>query len=341
MSEIRLDRLHEQYVLIAPERLHRPDYHRAELDAAQSHRPCPFCEGNETLTPPEIFALRQNDPDTPGWQTRVVPNLYKAVQVEEELASQRRGMFEQVSGVGAHEVLIDSPHHAQGFAERTPEEVGRWLRTILRRCADLRNDTRLVHLSVFKNSGGNAGATQPHPHTQLIALPVVPFAERAYFEKDFEYYHRHGRGQVEDIVESERKEAVRVIEEIGAFMAFCPFASSYPFEVMIMPRRPLLCLDSCRRDDIDDLARLLHTVFVRMKRQLGLFDYNLVFRLPPLNRHFDNAAFFDELQHFSRFTLRIMPRIYRHGGFELATATMINPVSPEEAAALLRGGPAS
>lgn len=339
MSEIRLDRLHGQYVLIAPERLHRPDYHRAELDESESERPCPFCEGNEALTPPEIFALRENAPDTAGWQTRVVPNLYKAVQIEETLHSDRRGIFERFSGVGAHEVLIDSPEHHKGFAERSPEAVSQWLRTILRRCADLRNDKRLVHMSVFKNSGGNAGATQPHPHTQLIALPVMPFHDKAYYEADYDYYRRHGRSQVEDIVENERQEKVRIVEEIGNFTALCPFASSYPFEVMIMPRKNFTRLETCRRDDIDDLARLLHGVFVRMKRQLGVFDYNLTFRLPPLNRHFDNASFFDELQYYNRFTVRIMPRIYRHGGFELATGTAINPVSPEEAAALLRADP--
>jgi len=339
MSEIRLDRLHGQYVLIAPERLHRPDYHRAELEQEEAARPCPFCEGNEKLTPPEIYALRQNGANTPGWQTRVIPNLYKAVQIEESLHSEREGMFERFSGVGAHEVLIDSPQHTKGFAELSPEEISHWLRTILKRCADLRNDRRLVHISVFKNSGGNAGATQPHPHTQLIALPVTPHADRAYYEADFDYYRRHGRGQVEDIVENERRDLVRIVEELGNFTALCPFASSYPFEVMIMPRRNFLDLEGCRRDDIDDLARLLHGVFVRMRRQLSLFDYNLVFRLPPLNRHFDNASFFDELRHYSRFTVRIMPRIYRHGGFELATATAINPVSPEEAAALLRADP--
>lgn len=334
MSDIRLDRLHNHYVLIAPERMHRPDHHSTK-GMKVSPEDCPFCRGNEGLTPPEVFAIRSDGANQPGWKTRVVPNLYKAVQIELQDHSRREGMFESIPGVGAHEVLIDSPGHDDHFAVMSEQQIADWLRSIARRNEDLRHDRRLIYLSVFKNHGAHAGATQPHPHTQLIAIPVMPRNELVFLESNLAYYRRHGRGKVEDLVENERLDGSRIVEEIGDFTAYCPYASSYPFEVMIVPRRALLSLDACNRDDIADLARLLGTVFSKMQKQLGAFDYNLTFRLAPLNMNFENEQYFDILHRFYRFSIRIMPRIYRLGGFELSTGMAINPVPPEECARLL------
>lgn len=334
MSEIRLDRLHNHYVLIAPERLHRPDFHTSEAMKI-TPEDCPFCKGNEKLTPPEVFAIRNDGANQAGWQTRVVPNRYKAVQIELHDNSRREGMFESIPGVGAHEVLIDTPSHDEHFATMKESQIADWLRSLARRNEDLRHDKRLIYLSVFKNHGPNAGATQPHPHTQIIAIPVMPRSELVFLERNLSYYRRHGRGKVEDMVENERLDGSRIVDEVGDFTAYCPYASSYPFEVMIAPRRALLSLDMCNRDDIADLARLLHAVFGKMEKQLGAFDYNLTFRLAPLNMNFENEQYFDTLHRFHRFTIRIMPRIYRLGGFELSTGMAINPVTPEECARML------
>lgn len=335
MSEIRLDRLHNQYVLIAPERLHRPDHLFVEKQTTPMDN-CPFCEGNESMTPPEIFAMRNGAADMPGWRTRVVPNLYKAVQIEPDAGSRRQGMFESYDGVGAHEVVIDSPCHDCRKGVLSELQLKEWLQTIAIRVGDLRKDSRLIYMSIFKNHGEHAGATQPHPHTQIIALPVMPRDELVFLEKKLQYYRRHGRSKIEDILENEKQLGERIIESSGDFVAFCPYAGSFPFEVMIAPMRNLLYLDELNRDDFVHLARLLRRVFGRLDTQLGDFHFNIAFRMAPTNRNFENDPYFPYLRESFRFTIRIMPRIYRLGGFEVGTGMMINPVAPEEAARLLR-----
>ncbi len=335
MSEIRRDRLHDHYVLIAPERMRRPDTLSSKPSSVLKDS-CPFCEGYEEMTPPEIYAIRENHPNEKGWAVRVIPNLYKAVQVELEDYSKMDGMFESRPGVGAHEIVIDTPCHECRMSDLDTMQIGQWLSAISLRIADLRNDKRLVHVSVFKNHGENAGATQPHPHTQIIALPIEPHNTLRLMEKDFQYYRRHGRGKVEDILENERREKLRVIAQNGDFVAFCPFASSFPFEVMIAPKRALSTLDDLNRDDISYLASLIKEVFMRLDVQLGDFNYNLAFNMAPLNTNFENEPYFPHLKKYYRMTIRIIPRIYRLGGFELSTGMLINPVEPEEAAKLLR-----
>ncbi len=335
MSEIRRDRLHSQYVLIAPERMRRPDT-LTVTPAKSTLKTCPFCEGNEAMTPQEVYAVRENEANASNWKVRVVPNLYKAVQIELEDHSKLTGMFESIPGVGAHEIVIDTPSHDSRMANLSTVEIRDWLSTIAVRIADLRQDNRLIHTSIFKNQGEHAGATQQHPHTQIIALPIIPTNELNLLERHMQYYRRHGRSKVEDILENERLAEVRIISERGDFTAYCPYASAFPFEVIIAPRRALTNLDELNRDDMLNLAELMKEVFVRLDNQLGNFDFNLAFRLAPLNSNFENAPFFSHLKHFYRFTIRIIPRIYRLGGFELSTGMIINPVEPEEAAQLLR-----
>lgn len=336
MSEIRLDTINNKHVIIAPERLHRPN--TQSYIRKKEHSPnCPFCEGNEHLTPNEVYALRYNEPNKGMWKTRVVPNLYKAVQVELEDKSQRDGIFEFKAGVGAHEILIDSPCHDCDIDDLSVFEVENWLRTMIIRIEDLKKDKRLIHLSIFKNFGQNAGATQDHPHTQLLALPVMPKKQLAVLNRNVEYYIRHGRGKIEDIVYNEIKAKKRVLYIVGNFVSFCPYASEFPFEVMIAPTKNISSLNKCSREDVIDLANIIKITFKKLKKQLGVFDYNLYFDLAPLNLNYETQRHVSYIDNNYRFTLRITPRIYRIGGFEISTGMYINSVEPEYCARLLRG----
>lgn len=335
MSEIRLDRINNQYVLIAPERLHRPNL--GNVYQKKRDVTCPFCEGNEELTPTEIFSLKNDVPDGASWKTRVVPNLYKAVQVELEYYSKIEGMFESIAGVGAHEILIDSPCHDCTMTDLKASNIEDWLRTIIIRIDDLKRDERLIYLSIFKNFGLNAGATQDHPHTQLLALPIMPKNEIIFLQRNFEYYKKHGRGLIEDIVQNEMFSKERVIDKVGSFVAFCPYASAYPFEVMIAPTKNIANLSHCSRKEVIDLSIIIKNVFDMLESQLGRFDYNMYFSLAPLNSNFENEHYMPYLNKNYRFSLRIAPKIYRLGGFETATGMLINSVLPEESADLLRG----
>lgn len=336
MSEIRLDRINEQYVIIAPERLHRP--YIGDCSKKQKfHASCPFCEGNEELTPKEVYALRDNEPNAGMWKTRVIPNLYKAVQVELKDVSSRDGIFESLSGVGAHEILIDSPHHDKDIKNLKALDVENWLRTMIIRIEDLKKDKRLIYLSIFKNYGHNAGATQEHPHTQLLALPIMPKNKLSFLDSNSEYYSRHGRGKIEDIVTNEIKAKKRIIDIIGNFVSFCPYASSYPFEVVIAPTKNISSLNKCTRQDVIDLSHIINMAFIKLNKQLGEFDYNLYFNIAPLNTNFENEKYMSNIDTNTRFTMRITPRIYRVGGFEVSTGMYINSVEPEYCAKLLRG----
>jgi len=340
MSEIRYDPLHDDYVLIAPERLRRPDgIRRGETPPDAGKHLCPFCPGHESLAPGEIFALRDpgTRPDTPGWRTRVIPNRYKAVQIEAPWESHDHGVYESWDGFGAHEVIIDTPRHLARMDAYTHEEYRDWLLTLRSRLIDLRGDLRLVHFSLFKNQGPAAGATQPHPHSQLIALPVVPRAQLARLGSAHTFWREHGHSLFDSILDQERASETRLLASRGEFTAFAPYASAYPFEVMILSSREgSLSLAEIGSEAIGDLAVLLQETVAALYRELGEFDFNIVFETPPTQRNYATEEFFDDLGAFWRFSLRIIPRLYGLAGFEVGSQMRINPVPPEEAASLLR-----
>ena len=340
MSEIRYDPLHDDYVLIAPERLRRPDHYlRPAADEAVDPAHCPFCPGHEAMAPGEIFALREAEsrPDTPGWRTRVIPNRYKAVQIEAPWESHDRGNYEEWDGFGAHEVIIDTPRHLSRMDEWREGEYLDWLVTLRSRLADLRRDLRLVHFSLFKNQGPAAGATQPHPHSQLIALPVVPRAQLARLRSAHSFWREHGHSRFDSILEQEREEGTRLVGSSGSFYAFAPYASAFPFEVMILSSRPgTISLAELGEEEIGELAALLRKTITALYAELGSFDFNIIFETPPTRKNYATEEFFDDLGSFWRFSLRILPRLYGLAGFEVGSQMRINPVPPEEAAGLLR-----
>ena len=339
MSEIRYDRLHDRHVIIAPERLRRPDCHTEVSQKPTTTHPCPFCEGHESMTPPEIFALREEGslPNTPHWRTRVVPNLYKAVQIEAP-CEHHFGLFEHWDGFGAHEVIIDTPKHRTSMTEWSESEAADWLRTLRERVADLRRDGRIAYINLFKNEGAQAGATQTHSHTQLIGLPVIPKEERTAYMRSFEHLKAHGCSLMETVIEHESKQGERIVAVSNGFTAYCPYASAYPFEVVLTNAQLREQIDTLGDTTIEALVPLLLKTLKTMRRQLGCFDFNLIVSTPPLQAQDMPYELLESVAESCRFYLRIIPRLYRQGGFEAATGIMINPVTPEAAAKLLREG---
>lgn len=330
MSEIRYDPLHDTHVLIAHERLHRPDF-SPKKDEDASDKGCPFCEGNEAMTPKEIFAIRP--PETfanqKGWQTRVIPNLYKALAIEAP-HQLHKGSFEYWDGFGAHEVIIDISQHHTSMVQWDYEEMVAWFKTLRQRVEDLRRDHRITFISLFKNEGFDAGATMAHCHTQLIALPFIPKKQREKNRVSREHYEAHDRALMESILQDEEFHRIRMIESFGDFSAFCPYASAFPFEVMISSTKNVGQIDTLSDESIFHLSTLLASIMKKMYVQLGKFAFNLAISTPPLGEDIgDNNA--------HRLVIRILPRIYRFGGFEVSSEIMINPVEPELAAKLLRG----
>ena len=338
MSEIRYDRLNDSYVIIAPERLHRLSSEKREIERRVEIRVCPFCEGNEKFTPPEIFALRSSDSfaNEKGWKTRVIPNLYKAVQIEAP-HQHHFGMFEHWDGFGAHEIIIDTNEHHTSMTQWSEQNVIDWLITLRLRVNDLRKDNRIASLSLFKNEGVEAGATQPHSHTQIIGLPIVAKSKREQYKRMYEHYKHNKNSLIELLVEEEIKsEQSRVIASNGDFTAFCPYASSHPFEIMISSKKALGEIGSLSDDSFKELAPLLLEVLKKLKKQLNCLNFNLILSTPPLHENNFSEELLSSIHESSRFYIQIIPRIYKYGGFEEETGILINPVAPELAAKLLK-----
>jgi UDPglucose--hexose-1-phosphate uridylyltransferase len=283
------------------------------------------------MTPKEIYAIRENDSlsNHAGWQTRVVPNLYKAVAIEAP-HQHHNGTFEYWDGFGAHEVIIDTPVHHLSMTQWNHHDMLSWLKTLRQRVDDLRQDHRISFMALFKNEGYDAGSTQNHCHTQLIGLPIVPKSQRDFYRRSREYMSIHPYSLLESIIRDEEEAEVRLIEQSSEFSAFCPFASSYPFEVMIGSKNSIGQIDTISGEHLDELASLLVSLMQKLSRQLNKFAFNLWVSTPPLGEesHSSDAH---------RLIIRITPRLYRFGGFEINTEMMINPVEPELAAKLLRG----
>jgi UDPglucose--hexose-1-phosphate uridylyltransferase len=282
---------------------------------------CPFCAGNEAMTTPQIYAIT----DESGWRCRVVSNLYKALSIEGSNAIEHSGIFSSYGGFGVHEVIIDTPYHDLELHQWREQNFVDWLSTIKSRIVELQRDSRIKSLTLFKNSGIKAGASQPHPHTQLIALPIIPPSIYQKYKRFERHYQESGRVLIEDIIVQEYNDD-RVVVENSDFVAFCPYASEYPFEMMIVAKEGLSRVEHIDKDELANLASILSISFKKLHSTIGEFDYNLFISMPPME-------FGDEV---GRLHIRITPRIYQYAGFEIDTNSAINPISPEDASSRLR-----
>lgn len=242
MPELRQDPTTREWIIIATERMKRPhDFRRRE---ARRSRPkyegsCPFCPGNEGVTPPEVLARRESPvKDAPGWRIRVIPNKYSALIPQG--CTERRlecEFFRSMDGIGYHEVIIETPVHNRFIPEMTLEEVRDILLAYRDRYLVLRQDRRVRYILIFKNHGEGAGTSLAHPHSQLVATPVVPANLRRKYESAIHYYDATGRCIYREVIHAELQARERIVSETAHFVVFQPFASQSPFETWIVPRR--------------------------------------------------------------------------------------------------------
>jgi len=331
MPELRKDPVVGRWVIISTERGRRPsDFHRA-APAATPGVSCAFCEGQEEKTPPEILAGRAPDspPNGPGWTFRVVPNKFPALRIEGDLDATGEGMFDRMSGVGAHEVIVETPAHHASFATLGAD----WLTEILlawrERIVDLKKDPRFEYVLIFKNHGALAGASLEHPHSQLIATPIIPVMVAEELVGSSKYYGMKERCVWCDIVRQERRARKRLIREAHGFVALAPFAPRFPFETWILPSGHQSAFEESDVDDLHGLAEVLGDFFRRVGRVLGDPAFNLMLHTAPLRE----AA----LDHF-HWHVEVIPKLTNPAGFEWGSGFFINPVPPEDAAAALREG---
>ncbi len=331
MPELRKDPVTGRWVIISTERSKRPSDFLLEPSAVIGGEYCPFCAGREDMTPREVLAFRNHGgaPNSPGWDLRVVPNKFPALQVEGNLDREGEGLFDRMNGIGAHEVIIETPDHDKTLATMSETEIERVLWAFRERMLDLKQDRRFRYILIFKNHGAAAGATLEHSHSQLIALPIVPDFVREELEGAKQHFAAKERCVFCDIIRQEVRDGVRVIAESADFVAIAPYAPRFPFETWLLPRRHRSRFEDATPGEFAGLARMLKETLQRMNATLLTPPYNLIVHSAPLQEE----AGADEFYHWH---IELMPKLTRVAGFEWGTGFYINPTGPEEAADVLR-----
>lgn len=328
MPELRKDPIVGRWVIIAEERGKRPqDFPSPTVNAQAGF--CPFCQGNETKTPHEILAVRPNGApaDSPDWSLRVVPNKYPALMIEGEVNRVGEGMFDKMNGVGAHEIVIEGPCHEPVLEELPEKSIQDSLWAFQQRITDLKKDSRLRYIVVFKNHGEAAGATLEHTHSQLIALPIVPELVLEEIAGARRHYHYKERCIFCDIIAQERGDGRRIVTENNDFIALCPYAPRFPFETWILPKYHRAHFEIDSMQCMAGAANILKDVLLKLRIACNQPPYNFVLHNCTVNGEHD--AYF-------HWHIEIMPKLTKLAGFEEGTGFHINPVSPEEAAEILR-----
>jgi UDPglucose--hexose-1-phosphate uridylyltransferase len=328
MSELRQNFLTKEWVIIATERAKRPE----EL---ATHRPvevppvfvetCVFCPGNEGKTPPEVMRTPV-DPGQP-WKIRVVPNKFAALSNDAVPSRSLNHLRRRIEGFGFHEVIVDTPNHSHCMALLTDAEVAEVIRAYKHRYNALSLDHRVAHVTLFKNHGADAGASLQHPHSQLIATPVIPSQVRHRMHEALRHYDDVGECMFCHLVEREVEEQTRVVIKSEHFVAMEVFAAATPFATHIFPLRHMASFGDVRTAEIADLARVLRTILAKLYVGLENPDYNFTVRSGP--------AEYAGARHFHWY-VSVIPRLTRVAGFELGSGMFINTVLPEAAAEFLR-----
>lgn len=329
MPQLRKDPITGRWVIISTERAKRPhDYSLIEHQNDENGF-CPFCPGNEKETPGEVLAYREGNspPNTPGWYLRVVPNKFPALMIEGDLGREGEGVYDLMNGVGAHEVIIESPQHDKKFSELEGIEMERVMYAFRDRILDLRRDSRLRYILIFKNRGAAAGASLYHTHSQLIALPIVPKTVKEELVGCRNYYDMKERCIFCDIVRQELRDGSRIVLENDQMVALCPYAPRFPFEVWILPKNHNAFFEDSKDYEFRGLAQAMTLVFKKLDKALNNPPYNFILHTSPIS---------DKTTTYYHWHFEIMPTLTKVAGFEWGSGFYINHTPPENSAEFLR-----
>jgi len=326
MPELRQNFMTKEWVVIATERAKRPDQmavHRQAKPVVSFSPTCPFCPGHENLTPPEILRLRDGD----GWKARVVANKFAALSPELKPERTIHRSLRSMRGFGVHDVIVETPDHSLVMALMSDAHVADILRIYKTRYDQLSLDPRIAQVTIFKNHGADAGTSLEHPHSQLIATPVISHQVRERFQEAMRHHDDFGCCIFCQMIDEELQDQRRVVLTSEHFVAVELFASPAPFFTHIYPRRHMASFGDISAKEITDLGRVLRTVLAKLYHGLDNPDFNFTIRTAPAEcvgvRYF-------------HWYMSVIPRLTRTAGFELGSGMFINSVIPEEAAEFLR-----
>lgn len=326
MPEIRQNLVTREWVVIATERAKRPEDFKKEKavkEIPSFDEKCPFCPGNEQNTPGETFRIS----DGKSWRVRVVPNKFAALNLEGERIRKIDGIKRSMTGVGIHDVVIETPVHNLTTALLSIDEIKNIIESYKARYLQILKDKRIEMVIIFKNHGESAGTSLIHPHSQIIGTPVVPSQVRYRMDVAMDYFDDTGECIFCKIMNDELKEKERIVFETNHFVAFVPYAALSPFHTWIFPKRHMSSFIEINESETNDLAYMLKTVLGKFYYGLNNPDFNYCIRSSPNDEH--------EVEYYHWY-LTIVPRLVRTAGFELGSGMYINVTLPEENAEFLR-----
>jgi len=333
MPELRFNPITKEWVIIATERAKRPEDFKSRVrkkDIPHFVDTCPFCPGNETKTPEEVYRIPELDQSLQAaseWKIRVVPNKFAALHRKAEKMRINEGTKHIISGFGIHDIIIETPLHNMTTALLPLDHVAEIIRTYKRRFIELYSEPKIGHVIIFKNHGESAGTSLEHPHSQIIGTPVTPSQVRNRMEEAIRFFDITGECMLCKIMAEEKKEGTRVVVETEYFIAFIPYAALTPFHTWIFPKRHFAVFSDIADEEILDLALNLKTTLAKLYIGLNEPDFNYVIRS---NRPTDARS---ECFHWY---ISIIPRLTTTAGFEMGSGIFINTTIPEENAEYLR-----
>jgi len=325
MAELRREPIARRWVVITTDHPMRPsDYlpYKPPYRTPEPEGQCPFCPGNEGLTPKEVLSLKA---DGKGWSVRVIPNKFPFFHIEGEFDRRPEGMYDVMDAIGAHEIVVETPEHHQNLATMESNQIEKILTAYQERLIDLEKDRRFEQFLILKNY---PGVFNRHSHSHIMAMPVIPRRIDEEIWGALDYYKRKERCIFCDIIKEEISAKKRVVLETVHFLVFCPFASRYPFETWIIPKAHAPDFHRLTAEEAGDFSVAIQTLFIRFYKLLSDPPYSIAFHTSPVQSRFHRTEY-----HW-HFEARL--RIGLREGFEWGTGFFVNPTPPEDAAAYLR-----
>jgi UDPglucose--hexose-1-phosphate uridylyltransferase len=298
----------------------------------RSPEPCPFCPGHEAETPPALASILGPDG---AWRVRAFPDKAPVFQVEGEMGREAEGLYDRMRNVGAHEVVVETPEHATTLARLPAEDIARVLQMFRQRIQDLKKDVRFRYIQVFKNQGLLAGSVIPHAHSHLVATPVIPRRLEAELRWSKFHYDLKERCLYCDILRQELDQGARLVERHADYVAFCPFAPRFPYEIWVFPVTHGHRFEDLHDSALAGLAALMRSLLQRVESKTP--DYHLVLHTAPNEKSPPTWGLaWESLADDFHWHMEVLPRQADMARLHREEEFYVNPVTPEEAARQLR-----
>ncbi|MDZ7260886.1 MAG: galactose-1-phosphate uridylyltransferase [candidate division KSB1 bacterium] len=297
---------------------------------------CQFCEGNESQTPPEIMSVRTSgtQANVPGWRVRVIPDKAPVLQIYGDLNNRAHGIYDVLDGIGAHEIVIESPRHGETLVDLSEQHISEILWTYKQRILDLKQDVRFRYILVHKNYGEAVGLAARHSYSYVIATPITPGRVKDELINSMDYYQYKERCVFCDMIRQELSEQTHIVSENAHFVAIAPFASRNPFEVWILPKQHETFFEW--NSNLEALAAMLKEILFKLYTVLQDPQFVMVLHSGPNVRTGQRRGYWKSLEKDYHWHFEIKPRLAAYTSFEIGSGFTVNFVAPEKAAQILR-----